>query len=170
MKQHWMRFTIRGSIFLAVLAVLLALAVILEWMYFSSRIRDMERYEETLKTDTTKLKTIIGYSGMVLGLPPGEIQKLKKKGLANPGADIVYDLVKNRGFILPSAYLGRDVGFRFKSNVQILSSRWVLADFDDGEMSGKILLEYSVASGGRISWRIVNTYIGRLDEEKSEVQ
>jgi hypothetical protein len=107
---------------------------------------------------------VLGYSGMMLGLPTREIGELKKKGLSDPPADIIADLVENRGYVLPREYAGREIGVRFKSNVQFLSPRWVLAGIENEGMNGKVLLEFGVAPGGRITWRIIDSYLERTGD------
>jgi hypothetical protein len=144
--------------------IILCGLLLLQTAYFGWRLHAHRVREAGLANEAHRLRTVLGYSGMALGLPDDEVQRLKQHGLKDPVTDIVYDLVENRGYILPKEYLGREIGFRFKSDVQILSPRWLLADFDDGRLNGKVLLEYKITDGGRITWRIIDSYLNKKHE------
>jgi len=48
----------------------------------------------------------------------------------------------------------------FKDEIYVLTSKWVLAYFEDGHIAGKILLEYSVGDNGAISWQVIQAMRG----------
>lgn len=127
------------------------------------------RREARLLQETQRLRTVMNYSGMMLGLPESETLALRERGLKDPPVDIVCDLIENKGFILPKEYMGREIGFRFRNSVQILTSRWILADFDDGRLKGKVLLEFNIGDNGRIVWRIIDSYLERSNENSHSV-
>jgi hypothetical protein len=94
------------------------------------------------------------------GLLSWEIEELKKKGLKNPVADLVADLQRHPELIPHEAVLGGTMAFGFPEKMHVLTKHHVLAYFEDGHIGGWMVLEYSVARGGRITWRVVDS---RLD-------
>lgn len=94
------------------------------------------------------------------GLLPWEIEELKKKGLKNPVADLVADLQGHPELIPHEAVLGGTMAFGFPEKIYVLTEHYVLAYFEDGHIGGWMVLEYSVARGGKISWRVIDS---RLD-------
>lgn len=95
-----------------------------------------------------------------LGLLPWEIEELRKKGLKNPVADLIADLQKHPQLIPHEGVLGGTMAFGFPEKIHILTEHYVLAYFEDGHIGGWMVLEYSVAKGGKISWRVVDSRLG----------
>ena len=87
-----------------------------------------------------------------------EIQ-LRIEGLQNPTEELTKDLMKHTELIPYNGTLGGKVGFYSEKNIKILNSRWVLANFDDGHISGAMLLEYKVSKNGIISWRVIDSFL-----------
>ena len=67
--------------------------------------------------------------------------------------------MKHRELIPYEGVLGGQMGFYDENGIQILDSRWVLADFEDGHIAGRMLLEYQVSNEGQISWKVLNSYL-----------
>jgi len=93
------------------------------------------------------------------GLLPWEKEALQKKGLQDPVNDLVSDLQQHPELIPHGGVLGGTMGFGFPDKIHVLTDRWVLAYFEDGHIAGWMLLEYQVARGGRITWRVIDSYV-----------
>jgi hypothetical protein len=92
-------------------------------------------------------------------LPGGDVVQLQKKGLANLEEALATDLMGHRELIPYKGVLGGTMGFYSKKDIHILSSRWVLAAFEDGHIGGHMLLEYAVSPGGAIQWKVISAYL-----------
>ncbi len=88
-----------------------------------------------------------------------DIQQMKDKGLDNPVQNLIEDLSRHPELIPYKSVLGGHMRF-FKDEIYVLTSRWVLAYFEDGHIAGKMLLEYSVADDGTISWKVLQSMRG----------
>jgi hypothetical protein len=93
------------------------------------------------------------------GLLPWELEELQKKGLQDPVRDLVADLQEHPELIPYKGVLGGTMAFGFPEKIHVLTDRYVLAYFEDGHIAGWMLLEYSVARGGKISWRVIDSYL-----------
>jgi hypothetical protein len=80
---------------------------------------------------------------------------LKAKGLNDPVKDIVADLMKHDELIPCEGVLGGKMGFGSPRGIQIINDQWVVANFEDGHIAGSMLLEYKVADGGKITWKMI---------------
>ena len=83
-----------------------------------------------------------------------EIQRLREKGLEDPVNNLRDDLMSHPELIPYEGVLGGTMGF-FRSRIALLSLRWVYAEFEDGHIGGRCLLEYDVAPGGKITWSVI---------------
>ena len=86
-----------------------------------------------------------------------DISQLRERGLEEPVADLISDLQRHPELIPYPGVLGGRMGFNDVARMRVLSGSWVYADFDDGHVSGEAILEYQVAAGGRISWRVLES-------------
>jgi hypothetical protein len=154
------------SYFVTAAGILLCAVLLLTVLDYRKTILENQQKEQALMSEIAKLKTVIDSSAIVAGLSEHDIALLKQRGLKNPAADIAYDLVNNRGFILHEASFEKEIGFYFRSNVQILTPQWVLADFDNGQMCGKVILEYSVTDDGRIAWKVINSSLENNEDAR----
>lgn len=84
---------------------------------------------------------------------------LTRRGLKDPAAEIVADLRKHPELIPYKGVLGGTMGFYYEGEIHILSSKWVLASFDDGHIAGIMLLKYEVSDDGKISWKVIDSYL-----------
>jgi hypothetical protein len=85
-----------------------------------------------------------------------EIQQLKKQGLKDPVNDITADLMAHNELIPYPGALGGTMGF---GNTYVISTKLVRAFFEDGHNGGWMLLEYRVTDGGKISWKVLESYL-----------
>ena len=88
-----------------------------------------------------------------------DIRAMQKKGLKDPVDDIVSDLKQHREIIPIKATMGGTMNFYDRSKIWILTNRWVLAYFEDGHNGGYLLLEYQIAPGGKIIWKVLASYL-----------
>lgn len=87
-----------------------------------------------------------------------DLRQLRRKGLENPVEALTDDLVENGHLIPFEGSLGGTMRF-YEDMIYVLTGRWVLGYFEDGHNAGYMLLEYEVAQGGEISWKVIDTYI-----------
>lgn len=83
-----------------------------------------------------------------------QIRELKKKGLADPLVSLAEDL-RSHPELLPNdavPEVGGKFGFYDPEGIHLLTTKWVLAAFDDGHRGGHMLLEFVVQDTG-IAWK-----------------
>jgi hypothetical protein len=83
-------------------------------------------------------------------LSDGEIELMRKRGLANPMEDLRRDLVRHPELIPFRTTHGQFIFF--PENAVLLPGSWVCAYFEDGMNGGYVLLSYEVLPGGKIVW------------------
>ncbi|MBW2039986.1 MAG: hypothetical protein JRI46_10435 [Deltaproteobacteria bacterium] len=135
-------------------AILLALVFVLSFQY----VRYKEGLQEAQKGEEALLKKLEALEGASL-LRSWDVARLKNKGLSNPVEDLAADLMQHRELIPFEGVLGGTVGFYSKKDIHVLTSRWVLASFEDGHVGGRMLLEYRISPGGKISWKVLSAYL-----------
>jgi len=156
---------IEGYLWLTVTAAAVLLAAVLLVGRASQR-RELQQVKQDYKTLTTKMVELQEETagaqlkeGDQLGLTPWELEDLKKKGLEDPIPDLIADLQKHPELISQEGVLGGTMAFGFPEKIHILTERYVLAYFEDGHIAGWMLLEYGVARGGKITWRVIDSYL-----------
>ncbi|MBS1271843.1 MAG: hypothetical protein MAGBODY4_00975 [Candidatus Marinimicrobia bacterium] len=88
-----------------------------------------------------------------------DIRLLKQKGLVNPEEELIADLASRTELIPDKGVLGGTMHF-YEDQIYVLSSKWVMAYYDDGHIAGQMLLEYLVEPGGEITWKVIDSYRG----------
>jgi hypothetical protein len=131
-------------------------AMIIGFSFYCVRLRD--RLTE-MEAEREVLLARIGVSPGPTFLTRRDIAQLERYGIADPEADLASDLMQHRELIPYKGVMGGTMGFYSKRAIHILSSRWVLAAFEDGHIGGKMLLEYRVDPGGNIHWRVIEAYL-----------
>ena len=137
-------------------------------------IEDLTCEKESLEKKQTQLQnknkilksSIIKYRRKLLHQPrlcPQEILELKEKGLKDPVNDIVSDLMKHKELIPYEGIMGGSMGFNSKQDIYVLSTHWVRAYFDDGHISGWLLLEYYASKDWGIFWEVVDSYLNEQE-------
>lgn len=81
-------------------------------------------------------------------------EKLKEKGIANPEEFIKNSLRKKPELIPLKAVLGGTMHFR---NIQLLSSEWLIAAFDDGHIQGRGIYKYKLNNNGELEFELLNS-------------
>lgn len=81
-------------------------------------------------------------------------EKLKEKGIANPEEFIKNSLRKKPELIPLKAVLGGTMSFR---NIQLLSSEWLIAAFDDGHIQGRGIYKYKLNNNGELEFELLNS-------------
>jgi hypothetical protein len=111
---------------------------------------------QILQGELDSLKVYLDHLGSVLrsrpGLSSSEILRFREKGLEDPVAEIKESLQKQKELIPVEGVVGGTMDFH---ETHILTSRWVLAYFEDGHVGGHMLLEYDVSDEGEISWKFI---------------
>ncbi|MBK0402235.1 hypothetical protein I5M27_04520 [Adhaeribacter sp. BT258] len=88
-------------------------------------------------------------------LSEADLNRLQKKGLRNPEADLKNDLMKKQQQFIPvKGTVGGTMTIR---DIRILNDRYALAYFEDGHNGGNLILKYAV-EGGKISWKVLDSY------------
>ena len=84
-----------------------------------------------------------------------DVLLLRARGLSAPVESLRADLGRHPELIPFPGVLG---GRMFFSGVHVLDGRWAFAEFEDGHVAGRMLLEYRVHEG-RITWRRIGAYL-----------
>ncbi len=117
----------------------------------------LQRQVDSLSAQLDSITQITQLLGNKTGLPTKEdIRYLKQRGLTQPLEAIKADLAKNNRLIPVEGSVGGTMQF-YKERIHVLNRKWVLAYFEDGHNAGEMLLEYTVADNGRISWKVLTT-------------
>lgn len=166
-----MNFRIISILFLLVSIILLASTIFyrMQNSEFETTIRNLQQNETELQQKlqqlTEKLNEIQSAEEKhteqpqnSLGVSLAHIIRLKNKGLKDPLKDLVKDLRAHPELIPYEGVLGGTMQFYFEDKIWVISNHWVLAYFEDGHRSGYALLEYKVADGGKISWKILASH------------
>lgn len=77
-----------------------------------------------------------------------DVLLLRERGLASPVDSLKADLERHTDLI---PYPGELGGRMFFTDIRILDGRWAYAEFEDGHVGGRMLLEYRVRDG-RVRW------------------
>jgi len=67
--------------------------------------------------------------------------------------------MKHNELIPYGGVLGGTMGFWSESDIHVLTLKWVFASFDDGHILEHMLLEYKVSDDGKISWKVLASYL-----------
>lgn len=94
--------------------------------------------------------------GMLLG--ESDIRALKEAGLDNPPEQLRDDLMSHPELIPYEGVLGGTMGF-VRHTISLLSPRWIYAEFEDGHVMGRCLLEYDITSEGAIAWTVIRAEV-----------
>jgi hypothetical protein len=87
-------------------------------------------------------------------LSESDIQRLQGKGLKNPEADLLNDLNRKQGNLIPTeGVMGGKMAIR---DSRILNDRYAMAYYEDGHKGGYMLLKYEVKNGS-ITWKVVDS-------------
>jgi hypothetical protein len=126
--------------------------VLFKYVHCGEQLAEAKRERKTLQA---KLNAFPGGSL----LPGGDIAHLNKQGISRLEENLATDLMGHRELIPYEGVMGGTMGFYSKEDIHVLTSRWVLASFEDGHIGGHMLLEYRVGPGGNISWRVLSAYM-----------
>lgn len=72
---------------------------------------------------------------------------LLRKGIENPEAHIKQSLREKPGLIPLEPVVGGTIRF---TNILVLGSKWVIAEYEDGHIMGRAIYEYSIEQNGDI--------------------
>lgn len=86
-------------------------------------------------------------------LSESDAQKLQQQGLKSPETDLMNDLNRKQGQLIPAeGSMGGSMAIR---DSRILNDRYALAYYEDGHSGGFLLLKYKV-NNGNISWTVID--------------
>lgn len=86
--------------------------------------------------------------------PDYDGRKFKKNGIANPEEFIITSLRKRTDLIPLKAVLGGTMRF---GNIQLLSSKWVIADYEDGHIQGRGIFKYKLKNNGELEFELMDS-------------
>ncbi len=84
--------------------------------------------------------------------PETDSRALLENGIENPEEHIKDALRKRLDLIPMEAVLG---GTMHYSNIQLLGDQWVIADFEDGHVYGKAILDYTVDNKNEVKFKLI---------------
>ncbi|CAM3456025.1 hypothetical protein [Flavobacterium chungbukense] len=76
----------------------------------------------------------------------------KKKGIVDPEKFIKEELTKRTDLIPLQPTLGGNMSF---GNIQLLGSKYLIADYGDGHVEGKSIFSYKLNDSGRLEFKLV---------------
>ena len=149
---------LRSSAF--TVALLLALAIVTLWWQLSeNRARALnaravaaEQHAVALEDSLRASRVIRDGGPAVPGVSRERLQMLRNLGLSDPARQLPASLADHRELIPFPGVLGGTMFFDPQS-VVFMDGPWVFAQFEDGHVLGYGVFEYSVARGGRITWK-----------------
>jgi heme exporter protein D len=147
-------FSRERYVWVALSVVLLTAIVILLFQYVPCR---EQLAEAKRQGEATQAKLDALQSGSLL--PGGDIGQPNKQGLSKLEEALAVDLMQHRELIPFKGVMGGTMGFYSKNDIHVLTSRWVMAFFEDGHIGGHMLLEYAVSPGGKIQWKVISAYL-----------
>jgi hypothetical protein len=151
-------------LWLGLSAVLILTGALLLYRIFmmQSALQQLRRQEQALTVRMDSLKARIGPEGKIpqnqITLPDFEKDELQHKGLTDPTQDLIKDLILHPELIPEPAVLGGTMTFSV-DEAFILTDKWLFTSFSDGHVKGYILLEYEVSNSGKISWKVIQSYL-----------
>lgn len=80
--------------------------------------------------------------------------KFIESGIKNPKEEIESCLRGKPELIPLSAILGGTMDF---GKIEILSDKWILADYNDGHIEGKSIFEYTLEENGTFSFKLLDS-------------
>jgi hypothetical protein len=129
---------------------------------------EAERERDNLISEKSTLKTDLEACQFGNPAKSGLSEKYDKlyreKGIKNPKYDIVTDLMENEKLIPYEGANNRPMRFHTRKQVYILSPNRALVNFGDGVNYGWMLLSYKVSDGGKISWKVLDSYCAYYDK------
>jgi hypothetical protein len=152
-------------IWISVIVVLFLVVVTLVTLFgnYRSKFTTFQQEHKILVTEIDSLRTSLEYFRKELNiqelLSHEKLIGLTRKGLTDPASEIVADLQKHPELIPYKGVLGGTMGFYYKEEIHILTPKWVIASFEDGHMAGIMLLRYEVSDDGKISWKVIDSYL-----------
>jgi heme exporter protein D len=147
-------FSRERYVWVALSVALLTIIAILLFQYIPCR-EQLE--EEKRQGEATQAKLDALQGGSLL--PGKDIGELNKQGLSKREEALAADLMQHRELIPFKGVMGGTMGFYSKNDIHVLSSRWVMAFFEDGHIGGHMLLEYAVSPRGEIQWKVISAYL-----------
>ena len=79
-------------------------------------------------------------------------EKLTEKGISNP-TEFIENALREKTELIPlKAVLGGTMHF---GNIQLLSSEWLIADFDDGHVLGRGIYKYKLNNKGELEFELL---------------
>lgn len=138
------------------------LTLILITLLFIFSCKDIKQNENpTANVDSLKIKNdsltkalnMIKPESNYWFVPEYDGKKLIEQGISNPAEFIENNLREKPELIPMKAVLGGKMHF---VNVQILSSEWLIADFEDGHVLGRAIYKYKLNDNDELEFEISN--------------
>lgn len=114
---------------------------------------DLDSLERVIKSQKVEIEQISQASDPINTF---QLKILRQKGLENPHETLLSDLQNKREMITYEGVLGGQMQFR---NVYLLTSKWLMAEFDDGHIQGYALMEYTINDPDDIEWKVIDAYL-----------
>jgi hypothetical protein len=127
-----------------------SMRIVIDEMQDALQSRD---YDSGSSTDTVPAgPRVSGETGALLQY---EIRQFQNLGLENPEEDILKDLFNNPQLIPHEGVLGGTMRFHSMDDLKLINGSWAYARYEDGHITGEMLLEYQVGRNGTISWSVI---------------
>ncbi|MGK7392028.1 MAG: hypothetical protein ACNS60_16875 [Candidatus Cyclobacteriaceae bacterium M2_1C_046] len=109
-----------------------------------------------LKNENDSLRNLLQYPSSFEGwyYPPYDGAELLKAGIDNP-EEHIKEALRNQPELIPlEPVLGGNMQF---IKIDVLSKKWVIAQYEDGHIMGKALYTYDLEKNGRIQFRLLDS-------------
>lgn len=85
--------------------------------------------------------------------PETDAKRLMESGVEDPKAYIKNALLEKPDLIPMDAVLGGTMRY---NNMQLLGDKWLIADFEDGHVYGKAIMEYTIGKNDEVDFKIIS--------------
>ncbi|SDH30884.1 hypothetical protein [Desulfosporosinus hippei] len=155
-------------IWIGSLVIVISISLFL-FLQYQTKLSYAEQKMTSLSNDNTKLQQgnedyvtqvaeLKGEIEILVNSDKVAIRELQREGYTGQLKDIVADLKTHSELIPYKGIKGGTMGFYSENDIHVLTDKWVLAYFEDGHISGYMLLRYDTNEGA-ISWRVIDSYL-----------
>ncbi|MCH8495515.1 MAG: hypothetical protein LAT57_07785, partial [Balneolales bacterium] len=122
-----------------------------------SVLTDAERILDATRTQSdASTQTANGQSDNDIMLARWEIRELQAAGLHDPIQELKDDLMSKPEIIIIDGVLGGSMRIFSPDDITILPGQWAFASFEDGHITGAMLLSFTVENGN-ITWSVLES-------------
>jgi hypothetical protein len=127
-----------------------------QWIATGAELQS-RRWQQAVRHSTTNRSVL---------LDDVDVMQLKKAGLGDPVHQLRDSLMAHPEVIPTTGMRGGAMRIWHGEHIVLLPSPYVFARFDDGQVRGSMLLEYSIVPGGGMTWKRLWSDLERPEENE----